>query len=66
MNAATKQFIASLKDDIARWEKMAAFLEEPQTAIEDLQGRPQDKGVMAARYRALAAEYRELLATLLR
>ncbi len=84
MNDATMQFIVELKTDIARWEKMAAFLEDPHTAkcranraevlrqfavgsaraIEDMQGKLQDKGAMAARYWALAAEYRELLSKL--
>lgn len=64
MNDATKQFVASLRDDIARWEQTAAFLDDPHIAIEGLDGRVEDKAAMAARYRALGAEYRELLAKL--
>jgi hypothetical protein len=66
MNEATKRFIDSLKQDIRRWEESASFLENPHTAIEDIDGRVQDKAAMAARYRALAAEYRELLSRLTR
>jgi hypothetical protein len=66
MNESTKQFIYLLKRDIAHWEESAAFLEDPHVeAVENLDG-PIDKAAMAARYRALAAEYRELLAQLSR
>jgi hypothetical protein len=66
MNEATRRFIDSLKQDIARWEETASFLANPYTAIEDIDGRVQDKAAIAARYRALAAEYRELLSRLTR
>jgi hypothetical protein len=64
MNESTKRFIYLLKRDIAHWEETAAFLEDPHVeAVENIDG-PIDKTAMAARYRALAAEYRDLLAKL--
>jgi len=66
MNEATRRFIYLLKRDIAHWEETAAFLEDPQVeAVENMDG-PIDKAAMAARYRTLAQEYRELLARLSR
>lgn len=66
MNESTKRFIYLLKPDIVHWEETAAFLEDPHVeVVENIDG-PIDKAAMAARYRALVGEYRDLLARLSR
>lgn len=66
MNEYTRQFIYLLKRDIRQWEEHAAFLEDPHISIEGIDGKPLDKTKEAERFRALAAEYRDLLEKLSR